>query len=82
MLRVAADKRERLDVSLGAALTRSCSEIVEFELRVPQALARLVVAMGPSARHVAGADLDRHLAALPPTLALTVSVVLETFRPA
>lgn len=82
MLRVAADKRERLAASLGAALTRSCSEIVEFELRGPHALARMVVAMGPSARHVAAADLDRHLAGLPPTLALTASVVLETFHPA
>jgi 23S rRNA (guanine745-N1)-methyltransferase len=82
MLGVPADKRQRLDASLGPSLTRHRSEMVEFEMRVPRAQARMVVAMGPSARHVDGADLDRHLAALPPTLTLTASVALETFRAA
>jgi 23S rRNA (guanine745-N1)-methyltransferase len=78
MLSVAADKRQRLQASLGPALTRSCSEIVEFELRVDRAQARSVVAMGPSAGHVRGEDLDR----IAPALTLTASVALETFRPA
>jgi 23S rRNA (guanine745-N1)-methyltransferase len=38
--------------------------------------------MGPSAHHLAGADLERGVAALPETVAVTISVRLAAYRPA
>jgi 23S rRNA (guanine745-N1)-methyltransferase len=77
MLTVPAAKPDRLVASLAPLLTRNCSEEVEFEMRMPRAHAGMVVAMGPSGRHVDPAALGR----LPPTLTLTCSVTVSGFRP-
>jgi 23S rRNA (guanine745-N1)-methyltransferase len=80
MLTVDADKQERLRAKLSPLLTSVHRHPVEFELGLNRADAQALVGMGPSAHHVDTDQLERQLSAMPETLAVTASVVVETFR--
>lgn len=81
MVDVDAHKEERLHAALDPHLT----EIARRELRVPLRLAsevaRDLVAMTPSARHVDAAALEERLGADAPALEVTLGVVLSAHRP-
>jgi 23S rRNA (guanine745-N1)-methyltransferase len=81
MVRVDADKEERVRATLTPHLTATASESIEFAMRLPHADARALVAMGPTAHHVDADELDRRLAALPEPVDVTASVRVDIFRP-
>jgi 23S rRNA (guanine745-N1)-methyltransferase len=80
MLRVDAEKAERVHAALAPHLTAVSGETVEFGMRLTHADVRALVAMGPTAHHLAADDLDRRVARLPEPVEVTASVRVETFR--
>lgn len=80
MLGIGADKRDRLRDSLAPQLEPESARVVEFTMTLARADARALVAMGPSAHHVTPDELERRLGRLPDPVAVTASVVVETFR--
>lgn len=80
MLAVGEDKHDRLRDALAPHLEAVAEQPVEFGLSLNRTDARALVAMGPSAHHVAPSELERRLASLPDLTAVTASVVVETFR--
>ncbi len=54
---------------------------VRYELRLDHAALTELVAMGPSARHIAPAELADRVAALPDPVPVTVDVEVRTFQP-
>ncbi|MEU6564819.1 putative RNA methyltransferase [Nocardia nova] len=79
MVGVAADKDDRLTDALAADFTRTGRTAVEFPMSLDHAAIADVAGMGPSAHH--GADnRERLIAALPPTVPVTASVTVTTYR--
>jgi 23S rRNA (guanine745-N1)-methyltransferase len=80
LLRVDPDKRERLAERLAPHLGPVARRDVGFAMELTHADVARLVAMGPSAHHVGGEELDRRVRALPDPCAVTVAVVVETLR--
>jgi 23S rRNA (guanine745-N1)-methyltransferase len=80
MLAVHADKQARLHTTLSPHLSSVSRRDVEFDMTLGHDDARALVAMGPSAHHVGADDVRRGIAQLPAELAVTASVIVETFR--
>jgi len=80
MLEVGAAKQVRLHAVLAPHLRPVRRRTLEFDLVLDRGDVRALVAMGPSAHHVATYDLDRRLSLLPEAVTVTASVVVETFR--
>lgn len=80
LLEVGAAKQERLHASLAPALTTVRGRRVEFDMVLSPDEVRALVGMGPSAHHIAPAELDDRLAGLPEAVTVTASVIVETFR--
>lgn len=79
MLAVDADKQARLHTTLSPSLeTMSLSEF-EFDMTLGHADVQALVAMGPSAHHLGADDVRRGIAQLPAEIAVTASVMVETF---
>jgi 23S rRNA (guanine745-N1)-methyltransferase len=81
MISVDAAKQERLAESL-ESFERLAERTLTYRADLGHALVSDLVLMGPSAHHLAGADLERGVAALPETVAVTISVRLAAYRPA
>jgi 23S rRNA (guanine745-N1)-methyltransferase len=77
LLSVDAAKEERLERTLGATFHRIESRPLTWPLRLDHAAATDLVAMGPSAHHVATEDLATRLAGLPAILEATAEVRLD-----
>lgn len=75
LLSVDADKPARLLATLGPQLRSVRRVAVEFEMRLEPDEARALIAMGPSAHHVAAVAT-----AATGVVAVTASVLVETFR--
>ncbi len=73
-------KPQRLREQLGAELVAEAAEDVEAATLLTHEQVRSVVAMGPSARHVAPAALEPRLARLPDPVPATLSVRVQTHR--
>lgn len=73
----AARKEERLAASLSGWFEEVAATRVELPVRLDRAGVRAVVAMGPSARHLAPATLDARLAALAEPVEVTGAVVVH-----
>lgn len=80
MLTVPERKRERLAGKLGALFAPVAETAVDRELSLARPALAALVAMGPSARHLSGEDVERRIAALPEPLAVTLSVAVATYR--
>lgn len=80
LLDVGADKQARLRDSLQPELAADVSRGLEFDMTLRREQIRTLVAMGPSAHHVGADVLDRRIGELPEELAVTASVVVQTFR--
>jgi 23S rRNA (guanine745-N1)-methyltransferase len=81
LLQVEPRKPDRLVRSLRPAL-RAVGPVRPVELRwqLDRSEVRAVVAMGPSADHLAADVLDERVGGLPATVAVTAAVELRTFR--
>ncbi|QGK69617.1 methyltransferase domain-containing protein [Allosaccharopolyspora coralli] len=73
-------KRQRLDEQLGDRFEPVTSSEVTFGLSLSLGEAEAVAAMGPSARHVAAAELRDRLAELPEPVETTAAVTATTYR--
>ena len=81
MLRVDERKDERVQAALSSSLASAARRELELRLELSRDDVRRLVAMGPSARHVDPAELERGLAELAEPATVTASVTIETFRP-
>lgn len=79
MLRVDADKQLRVGATLAPHLGSLGSRQVDFDMTLGRDDVEAVVAMGPSARHIAPAELRRRIGRLAERLRVTGSVIVETF---
>lgn len=81
LLRVDVHKEERLSTALDRWLEPVSASRLAFELRLDRTDAERVVAMGPSAHHLAPDELRERIARLPEPLVATASVILRRYRP-
>jgi 23S rRNA (guanine745-N1)-methyltransferase len=81
LVTVDTDKDRRLGYALGAHFVREDTATLVEPLTVAHQDATRLVAMGPSARHLTGAELAGRVAALPERLTVTASVSLQAWRP-
>ncbi len=79
LLRVGADKLERLDRELAAIAQLDAREVVEEPVMLDRAATRAMVAMGPSAHHLDVHDLDAAIARLPEPVEVTISVTVSSY---
>ncbi|WP_146361942.1 methyltransferase domain-containing protein [Arthrobacter yangruifuii] len=80
MLGIAGEKEERISASLASGFTALQAVQCTYTMQLHRADVRNVVLMGPSARHLDPAALERTLAALPDPVAVTASFTLQVFR--
>ncbi|MGH3098310.1 MAG: putative RNA methyltransferase [Streptosporangiales bacterium] len=80
LLTVDAAKDDRVAATLDPYFGLDDREVLDVGLRLSHAEVRDLVAMGPSAYHVEPTALDRRVAALPEPMAVTLSVVVSTYR--
>lgn len=80
LLRVDADKPDRLRRQLAPAFVREAEERLTYALALSRADVATVVRMGPSAWHINGAALAERTAALPEPVEVTVAVRLSVHR--
>ncbi|MCC9204719.1 methyltransferase domain-containing protein [Arthrobacter sp. zg-Y769] len=80
MLGIAAEKEERVSASLAPGFTPLHTGRCTYPMQLGRADVRNVVLMGPSARHLDEAGLERTLAALPDAVTVTASFTLQIFR--
>lgn len=80
MLTVQERKRERLAGKLGALFEPAAETAVEHELVLGHGDVAALVAMGPSARHLSGPEVERKIATLADPLPVTLSVTVATYR--
>ncbi|MCQ2000761.1 methyltransferase domain-containing protein [Arthrobacter zhaoxinii] len=80
MLGIAGEKEERVSASLASGFTPLHTGHCTYSMRLHRSDLRNVVLMGPSARHLDPAVLERTLAALPDPVAVTASFTLQIFR--
>lgn len=78
MLRVDEEKERRLADSL-AGFARVGAELVEMQLRLDHPAVERLVAMTPSARHLAAGELAERIAVLADPLEVTLSVTVSTW---
>ena len=81
LLTVDERKDERLAEQLHPRLEITDRRELEWGLRLDRAAARDAVAMGPSAFHIAPADLDERVAALPQPVDVTAAVRITLATP-
>ncbi|GAA2711166.1 MULTISPECIES: putative RNA methyltransferase [Streptomyces] len=81
LMRVDERKEERLADRLSPYFSVAVSERLTSPMTLDHAALALLVGMGPNARHLAGEELARRVAALPPTCEVTLSVTLTAYRP-
>lgn len=82
MLSVSADKRARLQAGLSPHFDLAGSRHLEFDMLLDDEAIQMLVAMGPSAHHLNASDVGERLAQPPHGhTTVTVSVVVDTFRP-
>jgi len=80
MLTVQERKRERLTGKLGALFEPAGETAVERTLVLDRDDLTALVAMGPSARHLAEQEIEQRVGALADPLAVTLSVSVATYR--
>jgi 23S rRNA (guanine745-N1)-methyltransferase len=80
LLSVDPDKAERLAGSLGPHLERVAVRTHREQLVLDRGAVRVLVGMGPHARHLTGEELDARLASLPDPVTVTVAVDVTTHR--
>ena len=80
LLAVDPDKAGRLAGTLEPHLTRTAATTHREVLELDQAAVRVLVGMGPHARHLVPEALDVALSALPEPVAVTVAVDVGTYR--
>ncbi|MEO5834658.1 MAG: putative RNA methyltransferase [Nakamurella sp.] len=81
MLTVDRDKDARLAASLAGRFVADGAEVVRHQLRLERPDLRRLVLMGPAARHVDRAVLDRTLAAGPDRTTATLAVTVSRWEP-
>ena len=81
LIEVDAEKEARLDRALSRFFRLETVRSYERELLLSRTDAALLVAMGPSARHVEPAQVSARLAARPEPARVTASVELRVYRP-
>jgi 23S rRNA (guanine745-N1)-methyltransferase len=82
LLRVDPDKAARLAAALEPHLEPVRSAVHRERLALDRAAVGTLVGMGPHARHLARAELDRTLGRFPEPVEVTVAVDVTTYRPA
>ncbi|MFB4318918.1 putative RNA methyltransferase [Actinomadura sp. 21ATH] len=80
LLSVDERKAERMDTALAGHFTAETREDLETEALLSHDDAATLVAMGPSAHHVAPEELRRRLADLPDPFPVPLSFVLSAYR--
>ncbi|WBQ02342.1 putative RNA methyltransferase [Kribbella sp. CA-293567] len=80
LVKVDEEKERRLTESLSGSFRRTGSESVEVTMRLDHAAVERLVAMTPSARHTAKAELAERIAVLADPAEVTLSVTLSTWR--
>ena len=80
MLGIAVEKEERVSASLTPGFSPVHTAQCTYSMRLGSADVRNVVLMGPSARHLEPASLERTLAGLPDPVEVTASFTLQIFR--
>ena len=80
LITVDPSKEERLATTLGPWLRRESDRLVEARVHMPRKDAALVIAMGPSARHVDPETLAGILREMPEPITATISVRLSVWR--
>ncbi|WP_225232567.1 putative RNA methyltransferase [Klenkia terrae] len=81
LLAVDPDKAGRLAGSLEPQLARTAVRTHREELELDRAAVRVLVGMGPHARHLGAGQLDAALSALPEPVRVTVAVDVGIYRP-
>lgn len=82
LVRVDEEKEQRLTASLGGSFVKTRSEVVEVAMRLDHAAVGRLVAMTPSARHTAKAELTERIAVLADPVEVTLSVTLSVWQSA
>lgn len=80
MISVDPTKSDRLGATMSAAFTRRDRRLVEYTLDADRDLVADLVAMGPSAHHVAPAEIADRAASMPPTTAVTFSMTVSVYE--
>ncbi|SCX37382.1 23S rRNA m(1)G-748 methyltransferase [Klenkia marina] len=80
LLRVDPDKADRLAVSLQPHLVQVDERVHRETLRLDRAAVRVLVGMGPHARHLAPGALDAALATLPEPVEVSLAVRVSIHR--
>ncbi len=81
MIGVDDDKDAKLAASFAGRFTADGTTDVRVPMRLGRDDLRQLVLMGPSARHVDPAELERRLDALPPVTSATLAVTVSRWRP-
>ncbi|MBF6081672.1 methyltransferase type 11 [Nocardia cyriacigeorgica] len=79
MVSVDPDKQDRLTATMSGHFALCARDAVEYPMKLSRADIAHVVAMGPSAHHTDA--VESSLAALPDTMEVTASVLVDTYRP-
>lgn len=80
MVDVDACKQERLDAQLGSRLVAGERRTIEATSALGHEALELLVAMGPTARHLSRAGIAERVAALPEPATVTLSFTLSVYR--
>lgn len=81
MVSVDRRKEERLASTLSGHFQRGEDQLVECEMALSRGDVRAVALMGPSAHHIDPAETRQRTAALAEPIAVTLSVIVSTWRP-
>ncbi|QBI54546.1 putative RNA methyltransferase [Streptomonospora litoralis] len=81
LVTVDARKRERVEGGLEPHFTREHSEELDLALSLAPGEAEALIAMGPSARHLAPGEITERVAALGGPVAATASFAVSLYRP-
>jgi 23S rRNA (guanine745-N1)-methyltransferase len=81
LLEVAPDKERRVADALSPFFERASSQPLRWTMALAHEDVLALAGMGPSARHLDPAALSERVAALPETVTVTASCVLEGWRP-
>ncbi len=81
LIEVDAEKQTRLDRTLGRYFRLETMRPYERELHLSRTDAAMLVAMGPSARHLDPADVSARIYSLPQPARVTASVEVRVYRP-
>lgn len=79
LISVDPEKPARLHAQLSPHLRRQSAARVEFELALDHEMVLALAGMGPSAHHIAPAELRDRVDGLPETVRVTSAVIVETF---